>query len=60
MFVNIALQLATNSRPTASVSGGQGIWQEKPKAQNPPLGLNPLGRGATPPTVCVHAMLDGF
>ena len=34
--------------PSASVSGGQGTWQEKPKAQNPPLGAESPGQGQRP------------
>jgi hypothetical protein len=34
--------------PTASVTGGRGIWRENATAYNPPLGLNPLGWSEAP------------
>jgi hypothetical protein len=43
-------------RLTASVRGGQGTWQEKPKALNPPDGAESLLAGAKPPDRPLHAV----
>jgi len=45
-----------SQRPTASVSGGRGIWQRKAKGRKRLKALNPFGRGNAPARP-LHAML---
>lgn len=54
------LTILCAKRPTAGVSGGQGTWREKAKAQNPPDGAESLWAGATPPARPLHAVLARF